>query len=112
MLLGRRSDPNLDPGQSALLVCSACGDLDCGAVVAKVAVTDTDVTWSDWCWVSAGLRQSPLASDHPPNYTFDRAAYEDTLGEVTERLARMPYDALAHRGKRFLWPWEWGWKLP
>jgi hypothetical protein len=27
-------------------------------------------------------------------------------------LQAMPYDELAHRGKRFLWPWEWGWRLP
>ena len=34
------------------------------------------------------------------------------LTSAYERIAAMPYDELDHRGRRFLWPWQWGWRMP
>jgi hypothetical protein len=39
-------------------------------------------------------------------------SYEAVLAGAGARLGKMPYDELAHKGKRFLWPWQSGWKMP
>jgi len=44
--------------------------------------------------------------------SFDRALYQNAFADAFERLASFPYDDMAHRGRRFLWPWQWGWRLP
>jgi len=38
--------------------------------------------------------------------------FERVFSSAPERLSGMPYDELAHRGRGFLWPWQWGWRLP
>lgn len=44
--------------------------------------------------------------------SFGRAGYEAAFADAHERVADFPYDELAHHGRRFLWPWQWDWKLP
>ena len=73
-------------------------------------MSDTEVRWSQWCWVDFTGEQA-VAPDLD-DLTFDPAAYKTALGGAVERLAQMPHDELAHEGKRFLWPWQWCWKLP
>lgn len=110
VLLGMRAHPSLAAGRIPLLVCPACGDLDCGALTAHLTVSDGEVGWSDWRWVDHnGERDTGPQLVH---YTFERVAYETAIRGAAERVAQMPYDKLAHQGKRFLWPWEWEWKLP
>lgn len=109
ILLGRRPDPDLGGGRVPLLVCGACGGLDCGALTARLSVTDGEVRWSEWQWVdSEGERDLDV---QPEGYRFDRTTYETTISAATQQVSRMPFDELAHRGKRFRWPWQWGWKL-
>ena len=43
---------------------------------------------------------------------LDRKAYEAQISVAFGMVQEMPYDELSHRGKRFLWPWEWGWRMP
>ena len=42
---------------------------------------------------------------------FDRDQYEHTLAEAVPRVDDLPFDVTEFRGKRFLWPWEWGWRV-
>lgn len=110
VLLGRRRHADLAPGRVPLLVCAACGDLGCGALTALVNVGVDDVRWSDWKWEDWG-EPRPVRGD-PGELRFDRSQYESELVNAPARVAALPYDELAERGKRFLWPWEWGWRTP
>lgn len=110
-LLGRRPSPGLGVSRVALLVCGDCGDLGCGAVTASLHVDADSVRWTDFLWENTYSEPSP-AVDAPKAITFRRGDYESALRGAYERLAALPYDELAHHGRRFLWPWQWGWRLP
>ena len=110
-LLGSRSTPGLADGRVALLVCGTCGDLGCGALTARLSVTAESVTWADFRWED-GFRPSSAATAAPQAFVFRRSEYDAAFGDAYERVAALPYDELAHRGRRFLWPWQWGWRLP
>jgi hypothetical protein len=110
VLLGRRADADLSTGRIPVLVCGQCGGLDCGALTARLAVTDRSVRWSDWRWADyEGEQDVDWQLD---SFVFDRRAYEAAFDHAVDRVAQMPYDKLAHEGKRTLWPWQWGWKSP
>lgn len=109
-LLGLLDTDGLAAGRAALLVCRVDGDIACGAVTARVHITDAHIVWTDWLW-ETDLGGSPVEND-PGDLLFDRAAYEAELAAAVAAVEKMPYDELAHRGKRFLWPWEWGWRMP
>jgi hypothetical protein len=109
--LGRQIHPELAASRIAILVCAVCGDLGCGAVTAHLAVTDTTVIWSEWAIEDARTQAQPVNAFGPPA-VFDRSRYEAGLATTYAQLAELPYDELAHRGRRFLWPWQWGWRLP
>lgn len=110
-LLGRRSGDLLAAGRVALLVCPVDGDLGCGQLTAALDLTPEAVTWSDFLWEDGIFDPRPVEQLEEP-LTFHRAQYEAALADAHERVAAFPYDELAHRGRRFLWPWQWGWKLP
>jgi len=100
-LQGRTPTPDLDSGRVALLVCRVCDDLGCGALTARLEIEVNRVVWSQWLW------ESNLEPASVPQLTesaiFDRIAYERAFSSAPERLSSMPYDELAHRGRRFLW---------
>lgn len=109
-LLGKEPHAQLDPGRFVILVCGACGDIECGALTVACRVSADTVTWSDWRWADSygeHALESPL-----PTFVFARAAYTATLTEARARLAGMPHEELEHSGRRFLWPWQWGWRMP
>lgn len=109
--LGRRPGEFLAPGRIPLLVCAVDGDLGCGALTAALGVGAAEVTWSDFLWEDGIVEPRPV--EHLAQaFTFDRADYEAAFAGAYERVAAFPYDELAHHGRRFLWPWQWGWKLP
>lgn len=109
-LHGRVPTPGLKPGRVALMVCRVCGDLGCGALTAQLDIEANRVVWSHWLWES-NLDPAPVPQLTAPAI-FDRFAYERVFSSALERLTDMPYDELAHRGRSFLWPWQWGWRLP
>jgi hypothetical protein len=110
-LRGRRPSPGLGPGRVALLVCGECGDLGCGAVTASLQLDWDFVSWTDFSWENSYEEPSPLVNA-PDILAFRRSEYETEMGRAYERVAGLPYDELAHHGRRFLWPWQWGWRLP
>ena len=110
-LLGRRPSEDLDTGRVPLLLCHVDGDLVCGALTAALRVGDTEVTWSDFRWEDLINPPRPVEQLDQP-ITFDRGQYESAFADAHDRVAGFPYDELAHHGRRFLWPWQWGWRLP
>lgn len=110
-LLGTRPVGVLDPGRVMLYVCGECRDLGCGSVTASLTVKGDTVTWSDFAWDNGYEPTDPI-TDAPGAITFAQAGYIDTLRGAEERVAAFPFDQLAHEGRRFLWPWQWGWRLP
>jgi hypothetical protein len=109
-LLGRRETEELSAGRVALLLCRVDGDIACGALTARLEHSEAHVAWTDWLWESY---QGALPVERPAApLVFDRTTYEAQLHSALALVQAMPYDELAHRGKRFLWPWEWGWRLP
>ncbi len=110
-LLGRRPASGLDPGRIYLFVCSECGDLGCGAITAAIEVAEDCITWSQFAWES-GYRPADPIEDAPTRVVFDVADYETTVATAYERVATLPHDELQHQRRNFLWPWQWGWRLP
>jgi hypothetical protein len=110
-LLGRRPTDGLGPGRVALFVCGECGDLACGAVTATLTVEDDTVTWSDFAWDNGYEPTDPM-ENAPDPIAFARVDYTDLFAGAEERVAAFPYDELDHQGLKFLWPWQWGWRLP
>ncbi len=111
-LRGRRPASGLAEHRIALLVCGGCGDLECGAITASLSVTTDQVSWTEFRWEDGFQpRYEPIAAAGP-GFTFDRASYDTTFSEAYDRIAALPYNELAHRGRKFLWPWQWGWRLP
>jgi hypothetical protein len=109
--LGGRPGGFLAPGRIPLLVCAVDGDLGCGQLTTALDVGAAEVTWSDFLWEDDIFEPRPVEHLDRP-VIFDRAHYEAAFAGAYERVAAFPYDELAHRGRRFLWPWQWGWKLP
>jgi hypothetical protein len=87
-LIARKpDDPRLEPGRAALLLCAECGDLDCGAVTARVTASDERVTWTDFRWDGASETEpDDLLPELDPGFTFDRHAYERTIREALRAL--------------------------
>lgn len=110
-LRGTRSTDGLSPGRVALYVCGDCGDLGCGAVTAKLHVGADTVSWAEFAWEN-GYEPSDPIKDSPTVIHFSAPNYADVLATADERVAALPYDELAHHGRAFLWPWQWGWRLP
>lgn len=111
VLRGQQPHADLEPGRIALLVCIIDGDLGCGAVTAALQVSAETVTWSDFQWEN-GYEEPDAAPGMPESFTFDRRQYEQVLDQAVVLAEALPYDELEHRGRRFLWPWQWGWRLP
>lgn len=109
-LLGRRRTEGLNPGRVALFVCGECGNLGCGAVTANLVVEDDRVSWSHFAWDNGYEPTDPI-ENAPDSIAFARADYTDVFAGAEERIAAFPYDELAHVGRKFLWPWQWGWRL-
>lgn len=111
VLRGRAAHPDLPAGRTSLLVCAVDGDLGCGALTAALRLTADTVSWRDLAWEDG--RSSPRpALGLPETFTFDRVQYERELAQAVARVAELPFDAREHSGRPFLWPLQWGWRLP
>jgi hypothetical protein len=111
-LRGRRPSPGLADGRVALLVCGGCGDLACGAITASLGVSDEWVTWTDFQWENGIDPPSTTDLTTELGFAFERRAYDTALSGAYGQVAALPYDESAHRSKKILWPWQWGWRLP
>lgn len=111
VLLGRRQHPELAVGRVPLLVCAPDGDLGCGALTTALALDGERVSWSDFRWED-GYREPRDVVELRTAVHFDRRPYEAVLHQARGRVAELPHDEAEHRSRGFLWPWQWGWRLP
>lgn len=75
-LLGEPSaDLTLD-GRAALLICPMCGDLGCGAELARIEIGEDTVTWRDFIY---GNHDPAMDKSLDCEFVFDRQQYEDEL---------------------------------
>lgn len=110
-LLGLRPAKELNDGRVALLVCAECGDFGCDAITARLTVDADVVTWSDFHYGSP-TSEPAVVKALPASFVFDRQEYEETLRGAQAVVAALPFDEADHTPRRFLWPWQWGWRLP
>lgn len=72
-----------------VLICSYCGDRDCGALLVEVRVLADTVTWSKWTWTNwEGIEPASGIED----FEFSRSDYDHVLDGATALLAAQPYD--------------------
>jgi hypothetical protein len=72
-------------GRAAILVCEQCGDLECGAVSARIEIGDGVVHWTDFGWqVPSEDGFDPLET--PLRLTFSEREYQGLLAGVRDRL--------------------------
>ena len=111
VLLGNRAEPGLDPGRIPIFVCPVCGDIPCGAVTAMLSVRDDVVAWTQF-QLENGYEPAKDVAGAPTELVFDAASYRSAMWGALQRVRAMLFDELEHSGRRFLWPWQWGWRLP
>ncbi len=71
-------DPGLAlDGRVALLVCSECGDIGCGALFVRITLEEDRVVWSDFLYANDYDPESEEPKEG--RYVFDRLAYEGEL---------------------------------
>lgn len=77
-LMGEPSEHLALGGRAAVLVCSECGDIGCGALFVGIEIGGDSVIWSDFLYAN---NYEPEA-DVPRSgrYEFDRDQYERALG--------------------------------
>lgn len=82
-LLGEpHPDLSLD-GRAAVLVCSACGDIGCGALFVRIEVGTDRVRWTDFLY---GNNYDPDKDDpRPGDYEFDRDSTSGRSPTMTNR---------------------------
>lgn len=76
-------------GNAVLLMQCECGEVGCWPLLAKLEVTDTTVTWSDFQQPHRGP-QSPAGwwrYDNLGPFSFDRVQYEAALARMQAELA-------------------------
>jgi hypothetical protein len=99
-----------------LLVCRVCGDLGCGAWLARIDVDEDVVRWTGFRWTDWSEGTDADSGTRPATdldvLTFDRHEYEAALADAAERVRALPRSAVGQSGGRRKWPWAWGWKLP
>lgn len=74
--------PELETGRSCFYVCPECGDIGCGAISAKIEVTDDKVIWMTFAYENnysePDLKVYDDYMDIGP-FTFDKSQYISTL---------------------------------
>jgi hypothetical protein len=82
-LLGRPDADLSINGRAAVLVCPLCGDLGCGAILARIEVAGDVVVWRDFIY---GNNYDPEMDDPLPlRFEFERATYEAVLLQAAMR---------------------------
>lgn len=91
-------------GRAAILVCEQCGDLECGAMSARVEIGDGVVRWTDFGWqVPSQDGFDPVET--PLHLAFTEREYQELLAGVHDRL-------LSTAAPSWCWRPSWPWLKP
>jgi hypothetical protein len=85
-LLGRPPQNMSIGGRAALLVCPLCGDLACGAVLARITAGERTVVWDDFVFANTWAPQWDEPID--ARFEFDRERYEGELRRAASEAGR------------------------
>ncbi len=71
--------PELESGRTCFYVCPECGDIGCGAITAKIEVTEKNVIWKDFGYENN--YSEPDLTDYKEigPFTFDKKQYLERL---------------------------------
>ena len=72
--------PELCTGRTSFYVCGGCGDIACGAITAKIILTDKTVIWKDFGYENNSEEKADL-SDYSKigPFEFDKTEYVKTI---------------------------------
>lgn len=73
--------PELETGRTCFYVCPECGDIGCGAITAKIEVTDNAVVWKDFGYEddSDFLVADTYQFENIGPFYFDKRQYFDVF---------------------------------
>jgi len=71
--------PELETGRTCFYVCPECGDIGCGAITAKIEMTDKNIIWKDFGYENN--YSEPDLTDYKEigPFTFDKKQYCETI---------------------------------
>lgn len=71
--------PELETGRTCFYVCPECGDIGCGAITAKIEVTEKNVIWKDFGYENN--YSEPDLTDYKEigPFTFDKKQYLEII---------------------------------
>jgi hypothetical protein len=81
--------PNLPNGRRSLFICSECGDIGCGAVIAMVTKVGDSIMWEKFGYEN-NYQNDVILDDYLDvgPFTFNAAEYERTLLQAIEKFRR------------------------
>lgn len=71
--------PELETGRTCFYVCPECGDIGCGAITAKIEVTDNNVIWKDFGYENNYSEPDLADYKEVGPFFFDKKQYFKTL---------------------------------
>ena len=75
--------PELETGRTSFYVCGGCGDIGCGAITAKIVVTDKTVIWNDFGYEDGSAEQVDLTDYKEIGaFEFDKTEYFKTIETI------------------------------
>jgi len=74
-----KEKPESETGRTSYYVCPECGDIECGAITAKIEVTDTSVIWKDFGYENNSAEPNLEDYKQIGPFTFDKTEYFNTL---------------------------------
>ncbi len=67
--------PELKTGRTCFYVCPECGDIGCGAITAKIEVTEKNVIWKDFGYENNYSEPDLTGYKEIGPFTFDKKQY-------------------------------------
>ncbi|MBK8414551.1 MAG: hypothetical protein IPL22_08630 [Bacteroidetes bacterium] len=76
--MGKRT-PELETGRTSFYVCPECGDIGCGAITAKIEITENRVIWKEFGYENN--YSAPQLDNYKsiPHLEFDKTEYIETF---------------------------------
>jgi hypothetical protein len=80
--------PELLTGRTCFYVCPECGDIGCGAITAKIELTDSTVIWKNFGYENN--YSEPDLTDYAEigPFVFDKADYFKTIESIKSKTKR------------------------
>jgi len=74
--------PELKTGRISFYVCPMCSDIGCGAITARIEITDNAVIWKDFGYETNYSEPQLTEYQHIGPFIFEKEAYKKILEEI------------------------------